>query len=151
MGTTTGGATAHEVHYADSASQFKDGGNDTGSLFVTMRVRLRRLFFGNDAVAKSFRYGYVSMTLPITDEIDVQWQSNIATYVMHTIGTGAGSRWGAGAWGAGAWGVVVASQNERIEMDGYGYYLDVTFTHDEAGGLPIISRWQVDGFALGRR
>jgi hypothetical protein len=109
------------------------------------------LFFGNDAVAKSFRFGYVSLTLPVADSMDIEWRSNITTYAPQTIATLPGARWGAGVWGVGIWGVLVVSQNERIEMDGYGYYLDVTFTHDEAGGLPIISRWQVDGFALGRR
>lgn len=150
MGTSGVTGFTNEVHYADSKQYFRDSGNSF-PVNIEMKVRLRRLFFGNDAVAKSFRFGYVSLTLPTGDDMGIQWRSNIGTYAAQTITTLSGSRWGVGAWGTGVWGIVVSSQNERIEMDGYGYYLDVTFTHDGAGGLPIISRWQVDGFALGRR
>lgn len=143
-------ATHSNVQYADFPTYFRDSENAVAVAFP-LKVRLRRLYFGNDAVSKAFRFGYLSVTLPMGDSIAVEWRSNIGSYLGASFTLPSGSKWGVGTWGSGTWGISMVSQNERIEMDGYGYYLDVIFTHNNSNGLPVISRWQVDGFALGRR
>lgn len=142
------------VQFADRTGTYadgEDGTNPNSGTPVTLKVRLRRLYFGNDAIAKSFRFGYLSVIIPGTGDMTVSWQSNIAQYASHTVSPTAIARWStSNVWGVGTWGIQQAAQNERIEMDGYGYYVDVTFTHS-GRAIPIISRWQIDGYALGRR
>ena len=111
-------------------------------------VRFRRMFFGDDALAKTFRWAYLTATLPGSASMDVSWETGTQAGSF-TVTAPSGGVWGPGVWGDGVWGNA-GSRNYRVPLGGNGYYLDVTLGY--AGfGVPIISRAAFEGYALGRR
>jgi hypothetical protein len=145
------------VTVSDYVGAHSDGATvtslDSGNPIV-MSVQARRLYFGDDAVSKAFRFGYLTGIVPGGDTVTISWSTNFGTYPSKSIAAPAGGVWdAAGAtWDTPGqvWGESGGSQNYRIQMSGQGYYLDATFGHS-GFNEPIISRWQVDGFPLGRR
>jgi len=151
-GDTSGLVTASDYYGSRSdGADVTDGNNGTD---IIMAVQLRRLYFGDDAIAKGFRYGYVTATLPGSSGLTVNWTSNFGTYPGKTISASGGVTWDAAGsvWDAAGevWDTVSGSQSYRVQMSGSGYYVDVTLGHD---GLsePVVSGLKIDGFVLGRR
>lgn len=122
--------------------------DDTGGDRYSMVVQLHRLYSGDDALAKSMRYGYITAKLNGSDSCSINWQTEQA-YGSATLPVSVGGLWGFGTWGSFVWGGPT-SKNYRIQMGGTGYYTDVTIT-DSGEALPIFSRFQLESYALGRR
>ena len=120
----------------------------TGGERYTMAVQFHRLYCGDEALAKAWRWGYLTASLKGSDESRVEWLSDENTG-SYSLPPSSVSAWGTGTWGSGTWGGQ-GSVSYRIPMGGTGYYLDVTFI-DSGKALPVISRFQLEGFALGRR
>lgn len=122
----------------------------TGGSAFRFSVQFRRMYFGDQALAKAFRFGYLTAQLRGSTTARVTWQSQEA-YGTYDLAASPGSVWGsAGAtWGTGTWGGS-GSQSYRVPMGGSGYFADVTFDEDGTG-LPILSSMQLQAFALGRR
>jgi hypothetical protein len=108
------------------------------------------MYFGDQALAKAFRFGYLTAQLRGSTTARITWQSQEA-YGTYDLAASPGSVWGsAGAtWGTGTWGGS-GSQSYRVPMGGSGYFADVTFDEDGTG-LPVLSSMQLQAFALGRR
>jgi hypothetical protein len=118
---------------------------------IPWSVQLRRLYFEDDSLAKSLRYAYVTAQLPSLEQMEVFWQTNFGPFSPQAIvGSSAGAWSVLNTWGLGRWGAGANSQNYRLWMSGTGYYVDVTLSHDGVG-TPVVSRVQMDAFALGRR
>jgi hypothetical protein len=122
---------------------------------IDWRVQLRRLYFQDESIAKSFRYLYV--TAATDNPIQVSWETNFEVYPPLSITPSAYSTWpldpnapDARRWDSGRWGGGTGSQNYRLDAWGLGYYIDITFEHD-AIDTPILSRVALDAFAVGRR
>ena len=122
----------------------------TGGDRYPMDVRFHRFYCGDEASAKALRWGYLTAQLKGSDECRVQWATgeSIGSYELPVsvgaIWGGIGTEWGTGVWGG------TGSQNYRIPMGGNGYYIDVSVI-DSGAALPVISRFQIETFALGRR
>jgi hypothetical protein len=122
----------------------------TGGDPFQFSVQFRRMYAGDQALAKAFRWGYLTALLRGSPTARVTWQSQ-ETFGVHQLNDSSGSVWGApgATWGVGVWGGS-GSRSYRIPMGGTGYYVDVTFDED-GEGLPLLSSFQLECFALGRR
>jgi hypothetical protein len=129
--------------YLDNAAA-----NGTGGTRYAMTVQMHRMYCGDDALAKSLRWGYVTANLKGSDQCSVRWSTdtNVESY---TLPTNSYNVWGSGTWGSGVW-AAGSSQNYRIPMGGTGYYTDVEIV-DSGAALPVVSRVQLEQFSLGRR
>lgn len=152
------GDTSGRVTVSDYPGVHSDGATtanvDSGSPIV-MNVQLRRLYWGDDSVAKSFRFGFLTAVLPGGSTISVDWTSNFGAYPQKSITSEPGGAvWDApgAVWDVPGeiWGTAGGSQNYRVQMSGQGYYVDVSLGHS-GYNEPVLSRWQIDGFPLGRR
>lgn len=122
--------------------------NGTGGTRYTMTAQFHRLYSGDDALAKSLRYGYVTAQLNGSDSCSVAWRTDMDAGSA-SLPVSTGGLWGTGTWGTGTWGGPT-SKNYRIQMGGTGYYTDVTII-DSGEALPVFSRFQLESYALGRR
>lgn len=120
----------------------------TGGTRYTMTAQLHRLYSGDDALAKSLRYGYITAQLNGSDSSSVTWRTDMSAG-SYTLPLSTGGLWGSGAWGSGSWGGP-SSKNYRVQMGGTGYYTDITLI-DSGEAQPVFSRFQLESFALGRR
>lgn len=122
----------------------------TGGESFRFSVQFRRMYAGDQALAKAFRWGYLTAQLRGSTTARVTWQSQ-ETYGIYNLAASPGSVWGAAGatWGEGVWGGA-GSRSYRIPMGGNGYFADITFDEDGVG-LPILSSMQLQAFALGRR
>lgn len=122
----------------------------TGGTTYDMVVQFHRLYHGDDALTKAYRWGYLLASLRGSNQSRMDWDT----------GAGAGSfplpvstanTWGASGttWGTGVWGGS-GSTSYRIPVSGLGQYVDLTFV-DSSDGSPVLSRAQVEAFSLGRR
>jgi hypothetical protein len=151
-GDSSGAVTVSDYYgsHSDGATIADLDGGDP----IVMAVQLRRLYFGDDSIAKMFRYGYLTAVIPGESTVTVDWASNFGNYPQRTITSGNGGTWDApGAkWDVAGdvWTDSGGSQNYRVQLSGSGYYVDVTLGHS-GFNEPIISRWQIDGAPLGRR
>lgn len=155
------GLSSGVTRVADVAGVGTDGGTlaspGTGTV-IPWSIQLRRLYFTDDSTAKSFRFGYVTATLPGGAEtMTATWETNFALYSTQTITGSQTGLWplnpnapGARLWDQGLWGGPPGTQNYRVYMSGMGYYLDFSLSHTGVE-TPIVSRVQVDAFILGRR
>ena len=128
-------------------NQLSDG---TGGTAYTMTAQMHRMYCGDDAMAKSLRFGYLTAQLKGSTATSVTWrtETDAGAYTLPTAFSSNGV-WGFGTWGSGLWGGP-SSQNYRVQMGGTGYYIDV-FIIDSGTAAPIFSRFQLESFALGRR
>jgi hypothetical protein len=122
----------------------------TGGTPFRFSVQFRRMYCGDQALSKAFRWGYLTAQLRGSTTARVTWQSQEA-YGTYDLAPSPGSVWGSpgAVWGSGVWGGA-GSQSYRIPMGGNGYFADITFDEDGVG-LPILSSMQLQAFALGRR
>lgn len=122
--------------------------NGTGGTRYTMSAQLHRMYCGDEALAKSMRWGYLTANLRGSDQCSVRWntESGSSSYALPPSVYGT---WGLGTWGTGVW-TTGTSVNYRIPMGGVTYYTDLEIV-DSGEGSPIISRVQIETFSLGRR
>ena len=128
-------------------NQLSDG---TGGTAYTMTAQMHRMYCGDDAMAKSLRFGYLTAQLKGSTATSVTWrtETDAGAYTLPTTFSSNGI-WGFNTWGTGVWGGA-SSRNYRVQMGGTGYYIDV-FIIDSGTSVPIFSRFQLETFALGRR
>jgi hypothetical protein len=140
------------VSVCDAPGVFSDNvaSNGTGGTRYAMSVQLHRLYCGDDALAKSLRWGYLTAQLNGSDQTRVQWNTgeSFGSYSLpptySSTWGGVGTTWGTGTWGG------AGSVNYRVPMGGTGYYIDITII-DSGTSQPVFSRFQLEAFALGRR
>ena len=140
------------VSVCDAPGVFLDNtaSDGTGGTRYAMSVQMHRLYCGDDALAKSLRWGYLTAQLNGSDQTRVQWSTG-ESFGSYSLPPTYSSTWGAAGtyWGTGTWGGA-GSVNYRIPMGGTGYYIDVTII-DSGSSQPVFSRFQLEAFALGRR
>lgn len=138
------------VSLCDAPSTFLDNlaADGTGGTRYAMVVRLHRMYAGDDAEAKALRWGYLTAQLNGSSACAVLWETE-TTYGNFQLPVSSTGVWGTGVWGTGVW-TSPSSRNYRIPMGGTGYYVDVTVS-DSGDALPVLSRLQLETFALGRR
>ena len=138
------------VSLCDAPTIYRDnvGADGTGGTNYNMTAQLHRMYFNDDALAKSLRFGYVTAQLNGSNSCSFTWRTDMAAG-SYTLPVSTAGTWGTGVWGAGSWGGA-GSRNYRVQMGGTGYYADVTLI-DSSAALPAFSRVQLEGFALGRR
>lgn len=140
------------VTVCDAPGVFVDNqlANGTGGTVYTMTAQMHRMFCGDEATAKSLRFGYLTAQLKGSLATDVTWRTDIdaGAFTLPTTSSGTGV-WGTGVWGSGTWGGA-STKNYRVQMGGTGYYIDV-FIIDSGTAAPIFSKFQLETFALGRR
>lgn len=122
--------------------------NGTGGERYTMTAQMHRMYCGDDALAKSLRWGYVTANLKGSNSFDVRWTTDTA-FGSYTLPPDTYGVWGTGVWGSGAW-ASGSSKSFRVPMGGTGYYIDVEII-DDGTALPVVSRVQLETFSLGRR
>jgi len=122
--------------------------NGTGGSRYTMTVQMHRMYCGDDALAKSLRWGYITANLRGSDQCTVRWSTDTGTGA-YTLPVSTFSTWGTGAWGTGIW-TAGSSRSYRIPMGGTGYFTDVEVV-DSGEASPIVSRIQLETYSLGRR
>ena len=154
------GLSDGKTRAADVAEVGTDGGtltSPTTGTTIPWQVQLRRLYFGDDATAKSFRFAYVTAKLGSNVPMALTWDTNFDQYPsQNIIGTEVGvwppdpSVPGSRVWDVGRWVAGADFQNYRAYLSGIGYYFDLLLSHTGTD-TPIVSRVQVDGFTLGRR
>ena len=122
----------------------------TGGSRYSMTAQLHRLYCGDDAQAKAFRWGYLTAQLKGSDQTRVEWNSG-ESFGSFSLPPSTDETWGAvgTVWGTGTWGGT-GSRSYRIPMGGTGYYVDISII-DSGEALPVFSRFQLETFALGRR
>lgn len=120
----------------------------TGGTAVAMTVRLHRMYGGDQALSKAWRWAYVTASLRGSSQTTVRWQTTEGSGTF-TLEPSTDESWGAGTWGVGTWGGS-GELSYRVPLSGQGYYLDLTIT-DSGDAGPGFSSVSVDGFALGRR
>jgi hypothetical protein len=145
---------------ADVAGVGTDGGTlaaPTSGTTIIWDIQLRRLYFGDESIAKSFRFGYTTATIGGGESLTMTWETNFGLYPTQSVAASNVGLWpvdpnasGARRWDTGLWAGPPDSQNYRTFMSGMGYYLDLALSHTGTG-TPIVSRVQVDAFILGRR
>jgi hypothetical protein len=124
--------------------------NGTGGNSYALTLQLHRLYCGDDALAKSLRFGYLTVQLKGSTQTRVEWSTgdafgswSLPPSYDETWG-GAGTVWGTGTWGG------AGSKSEKIQMGGTGYYVDVSII-DSGAALPVFSRFTLEAFELSRR
>jgi hypothetical protein len=144
------GDAAGWVSLCDAPNVYLDNvaANGTGGTRYAMQIQMHRMYCGDDALAKSLRWGYVTANLKGSDQCSVRWETN-DTSSSYTLPVATYGVWGSGAWGEAAWGPG-HSKSYRVPMGGTGYFTDITIV-DSGRALPIISRVQLETFSLGRR
>lgn len=140
------------VSLCDAPNVFRDNvtAAGTGGERYAMTVQARRFYFGDEALAKSLRWAYLTAQLKGSDQTRVEWSTgdSFGSFTLppsldETWG-GTGTQWGTGTWGG------AGSQNYRIPLGGTGYYVDFSII-DSGDALPVFSRLQSEAFSLGRR
>lgn len=146
------GDVAGFVTLCDAQNVFTDNAatDGSGGTRYAMVVQLHRMYSGDDAEAKALRWGYLTAALFGSDQCAVSWSTG-QTYGIAQLPSSTALAWGGTGtiWGQGTWGGE-SSSSYRIPMGGGGYYTDITIT-DSGNALPVFSRFQLEGFALGRR
>ena len=121
----------------------------TGGTAYSMTAQLRRLYCGDDALAKSLRFGYLSAQLRGSASCSITWKTD-SDAGSYTVPPSTETVWGIGTWSGSIFWGGASSQNYRVQMGGAGYYIDVTII-DSSTAIPAFSRVQLEAFALGRR
>lgn len=120
---------------------------------VPWSVQLRRLTFGDDYMAKAFRWLYVTATAGPLSNISVSYLSDLGGGTGQ-IEVASGGYWDepTATWDApGATWTPGGQKSYRVPLGSIGYYLDVTLS-SAGGAIPVIlSRAAVESFFLGRR
>jgi hypothetical protein len=140
------------ITLCDAPAIFRDNvaAAGTGGARYTMTAQLHRLYCGDDALSKAFRWGYLTAQLKGSDQTRVEWNSG-ESFGSYSLPPSTDETWGAAGtyWGEGTWGGT-GSRSYRIPMGGTGYYVDISII-DSGEAVPVFSRFQLETFALGRR
>lgn len=140
------------VALCDAPNVFRDNvlADGTGGDRYTLTAQMHRFYFGDDALAKGFRWGYLTAQLKGSDQCRVEWNSG-DSFGSFTLPPSTAETWGGvgTVWGTGTWGGA-GSQNYRIPLGGTGYYIDFSII-DSGEALPVFSRFQAEAFSLSRR
>ena len=140
------------ISLCDAPSIYLDNvaADGTGGTRYNLSVQLHRLYSGDDAQSKSLRFGYLTAQLNGSDSCSVTWSTD-ASSGGYTLPPSSAGLWGTGTYGmvGGVWGGP-SSANYRVQLGGTGYYTDITII-DSGAALPVFSRFQLEGFTLGRR
>lgn len=139
------------VSLCDAPGVYRDNvtAAGTGGTRYTMVAQLHRMYCGDDAEAKSLRFGYLTAQLKQSDNCAVTWSTN-GSYGAYQLPVSDAGVWTVDdTWDTGVWGGAT-SNNYRIQMGGSGYYVDISIS-DSGESLPVFSRFQLETFALGRR
>ena len=140
------------VSLCDAPGVFLDNVNPdgTGGDRYVLSVQCHRLYFGDDALAKSLRWGYLTAQLKGSNQCRIEWSTG-ESFGSWTLPASTDETWGGlnTVWGTGTWGGA-GSQSYRIPMGGTGYYVDLTIT-DSGEAVPVFSRFQAEAFSLSRR
>lgn len=140
------------VSLCDAPNVYQDNvaADGTGGTAYTMTVQLHRMYCGDDAEAKALRFGYLTANLKGSQSSTVAWQTEL-DYASYPLPLSSYGIWTlSNVWGVGNW-ITASSTNYRVQMGGTGYYVDVTITDTSTTSAPILSRFQLETFALGRR
>lgn len=139
------------VSLCDAPGIFQDNvaAAGTGGTPYSMTVQMHRMYCGDDATAKALRYGYLTANLKGSASVKAQWQTE-TDYVEFNFPATTFGVWGTGTWGTGTYSTT-SSANYRIQMSGTGYYIDVAIVDSSTTSAPILSRFQLETFDLGRR
>lgn len=129
--------------YLDDVAADGTGGNT-----IAMTVQMHRMYCGDQALAKGFRWGYLTASLRGSTQTTVRWQNTEGSGTFVLTGD-AGGAWGTGEWGTGTWGGG-GERSYRFPMSTVGYYVDVSIT-DSGVAEPSFAALTVEGFAYGRR
>lgn len=122
----------------------------SGGSPYTMIAQFHRLYCGDDAEAKALRFGYLTTQLDQTSNCVVQWITNESSGSF-TLPVNEAGTWNVvNTWDLSETWDASTSSNERIQMGGTGYYVDVSVV-DTGESQPVFSRFQIETFALGRR
>jgi hypothetical protein len=121
----------------------------TGGTAYSMVAQLRRMYCGDEAMAKAYRYAYLTAQLNGSASCSVGWSTGTIAE-SQTLPPSTSGTWGVGTWTTGASWSGASSQNYRVQMGGTGYYVDISII-DTSTYLPTFSRFQLQTFALGRR
>lgn len=143
-----GGATGF-VKRCDAPSIYKDNvlSDGTGGATFTMTVRMHRMFCGDAAMEKSFRWAYVTADPRGSSSMMLMWSA--VTGAGNIALTAPSAIWGGSTWGGTIWGA--GSQSMRRPVDARGPYLDLTITDNSGSAQPLVSRCEIEAFALARR
>ena len=140
------------VMLCDAPNVFRDNvlSDGTGGDRYALTAQMHRFYFGDDALAKGFRWGYLTAQLRGSDQCRVEWNSS-DTWGSFTLPPSTDETWGGvgTVWGTGTWGGT-GSQSYRIPLGGTGYYIDFSII-DSGEALPVFSRFQAEAFSLSRR
>lgn len=140
------------VSLCDAPGVTKDNvlADGTGGERYALTVQCHRLYFGDDALDKSLRWGYLTAQLKGSDQCRVEYTTGNA-FGSYTLPASTDETWGGSGttWGTGTWGGA-GSQSYKIPMGGTGYYVDVSII-DSGEALPVFSRFQAEAFSLSRR
>jgi hypothetical protein len=140
------------VSECDRPNVFVDNmlSDGTGGTSYAMALQCHRLYCEDPHTAKAWRFGYVLAQLNGAIATTVSWVTDSLSD-SQVLPASAGGSWGGvgTTWGAGTWGAV-AQTSYRVQLDGNGYYIDLTIV-DSSLAAPVISQARVSGFALGRR
>ena len=146
------GDTSGYVSLCEPSGVYMDNvlADGTGGTRYAMTVQLHRLYCGDDSLAKSLRWGYLTAQLKGSDQCRVEWNTG-TDYGSYSLPPSTDESWGGSGttWGAGTWGGA-GSKSYRIPMGGVGYYIDISVV-DSGQALPVFSRFQLETFSLGRR
>lgn len=114
---------------------FKDDilSDGTGGSAFTLTVRVRRMYFGNPASEKAFRYVYVQGDLDSSAGATVKLESDIVTGTTTALGIYANDR------------------TQRVQGSGRGQYADVTIADNGTTAAPSFSRVIVEGVEYAQR
>jgi hypothetical protein len=123
--------------------------NGTGGTAYTMNVQMHRMYCGDEALAKSLRFGYITASLNGSLSSIISWRTETDSGSFTLPTSFSRTTWGTGTWGTGLWSPS-NSRNYRVQMNGTGYYIDVSII-DAGGAIPVFGRFQLETFALGRR
>lgn len=123
----------------------------TGGTVYSMAVRCKRFYFSDPLAFKAVKWLYLTVGLRASTNASVVWQSvtDGGSYTLPNPTSGGPGTWGTGTWGTGIWGAG-ATKPVRVPVNGYGEYVDVTFT-DGGEAQSAWSRVEVDGFDYARR
>jgi hypothetical protein len=140
------------VSICDAPNVFKDNvlADGTGGTRYALTVQMHRFYFGDDALAKSFRWGYLTAQLKGSNQCRIEWNSG-DSFGSYSLPPSTDETWGGAStvWGTGTWGGA-GSRSYRIPMGGTGYYVDFSII-DSGEALPVFSRFQAEAFSLSRR
>ncbi len=122
----------------------------TGGTRYALTIQLHRLYCGDDALAKSLRWGYLTAQLKGSNQCRVEWNTG-ESFGSFSLPPSTDETWGGAetSWGTGVWGGA-GSQSYRIPMGGTGYYVDISVI-DSGTAVPVFSRFTLEAFALSRR